>query len=180
MIDNTEGLLGIFKNWRQKRNNKDIESIYYISPKETKFFAKKNDNSIEDIIERIFQLKPELNEVLNKTKTITGKSITKSELLMYLGYIFVREEDKKIQKKNGNDQSSLIKFCSIALNEIGQRFCDRMKKIYGNQSMNDIYNAEGITEKKRVSIMQLVNVANLAYREERNKKLEVKERDERY
>lgn len=46
--------------------------------------------------------------------------------------------------------------------------------------MNDIYNAEGITEKKRVSIMQLVNVANLAYREERNKKPEVKERDERY
>ena len=95
MIDNTEGLLGIFKNWRQNRNNKDIESIYYISPKEIKFFAKKNDNSIEDIIERIFQITPELNEVLNKTKTITGKSITKSELLIYLGYIFVREEDKK-------------------------------------------------------------------------------------
>ena len=46
--------------------------------------------------------------------------------------------------------------------------------------MNDIYNAEEITEKKRVSMMQLVNVANLAYREERNKKPEVKERDERY
>ena len=117
---------------------------------------------------------------MNKTKTITGKSITKSELLIYLGYIFVREEDKKIQKKNGNDQSSLIKFCSIALNEIGQRFCDRMKKIYGNQSMNDIYNAEEITEKKRVSMMQLVNVANLAYREEKHKKPEVKQRDERY
>ena len=152
MINKAEGLLGIFKNWRQNRNNKDIESIYYISPKETKFFAKKND----------------------------GKSITKSELLIYLGYIFVREEDKKLQKKNGNNQPSIIKFCSIALNENGQRFCDRMKKIYGNQSMNDIYNAEEITEKKRVSMMQLVNVANLAYREERNKKPEVKERDERY
>ena len=180
MIDNAGGLFNFIKNWKNRRKNKDNESIYYISPKETKFFAKKDDNSIEDIIERIFQLKPEFNEVLNKIKTITGKSITKSDLLMYLGYIFVREDDKSLQKKNVNNQSSLIKFCSIALNENGQRFCDRMKKIYGNQSMNDIYNAEEITEKKRVSMMQLVNVANLAYREEKHKKPEVKQRDERY
>ena len=37
-----------------------------------------------------------------------------------------------------------------------------------------------MAEKKRVNIMKLVNVANLAYREERNKKPEVKQRDERY
>lgn len=180
MVENTGGLFGIFKSWKSKGNNKDDESIYFLSPKETKFFAKKNDSSFEDIVERIFQLKPELNEILDKVKNVTEKNINKSDLLMYLGYIFVKEDNKNLKNKNDNTQSSLIKFCSIALNENCQRFCDRMKKIYGSNSINDIYNDEEITEKKQNNIIQFVNVAKLAYREVKHKKIETKERNEKY
>ena len=56
MIDKAEGLLGIFKNWREKRKNKDIESIYYISPKETKFFAKKMTIQLKIFLIEYFNL----------------------------------------------------------------------------------------------------------------------------
>ena len=170
------GLIEVMKKLKQKKYEKDDESTYYMSPNETKFYAKKNDSSIEDIIERIFQLNSELEEVLERVKASADENISKSDLLMYLGYIFVKEGNKK----NQDTDTSLIKYCSIAVNENVQRFCDLKSRVYGSSSINDIYNEEGITEKKQSNMIQHVNIAKLAFKEVKHKKTEVKERDEKY
>ena len=170
------GLIEAMKKMKQRKYEKDDESTYFMSPNETKFYAKRNDSSNEDIVERIFQHTPELEEIWERVKTSADQNISKSDLLMYLGYIFVKEGNKKNQDTN----TSLIKYCSIAVNENVQRFCDLKSRVYGSSSINDIYNEEGITEKKQGNMTQFVSIAKLAFKEEKHKKQETKERDERY
>ena len=42
------------------------------------------------------------------------------------------------------------------------------------------YNEEGITEKKQTNMIQLVNIAKLAFKEVKHKKQETKEHDKKY
>lgn len=170
------GLIEAIKNLKPQKYEKDDESTYYMSPNETKFYAKKNDSSVEDIIERIFKLYPELEEILVRVKTSADENISKSDLLMYLGYVFVKEGNKR----NEDTNTSLLKYCSIAVNENVQRFCDLKSRVYGSSSIRDIYNEEGITEKKQTNMIQLVNIAKLAFKEVKHKKQETKEHDKKY
>ena len=127
MIDRGEnGFFEFLKRLRKDWNEQADESVFYLGPNEKKFFAKRKDDSKGDIIERIFQSKPELNEILDRVRNSSGKKITKENLLMYLGYVFYKEGyvPTKISEKIS---PYILEFCSEALDESALRFCNNIR-----------------------------------------------------
>ena len=122
------------------------------------YYAKYKDKSLRDFVDRVFDTKPELNEVLKIVQKNTSVTISKEDLLMYLGYVFVRYGDESAREETTVDTIyTLIKYCSYALEGENIKFCSNMKQIFREKDIIDLY--DDMTEEQKIA-MKVAKQAN--------------------
>ena len=184
MIDKkSNSLIQALNAWRKSLTEREDKSRCYIDPKGNTFYARINDESRKDIIERIFQNKRDLginlDEVIKEFKKRTNINITKEQLLMYLGYIYVREGNESLRVRPEHMIPTHIEFCSKALNENGTEYCKLVNIRFGKDALIDIYETNNSDKKdeiaaKKRQMEDTVRIVRELYKAEKDKQQKTK------